>query len=373
MARMDVGIRRYMSRFTAVKLLLTLVLVSMPNILFGTPKHALIAMGEIVVAYFIYIFMGRRLWILGYLISSLATFLVITQEWVRYFSGSYTTKIMLDNLANIKALGPALPRYILIVALVGIISFFPAKFNQYPKIPWRFVFLGLGTVFMWGLFYTGRRTAVTDSVSLVREYQEAAKTTRRLEAAQDNRAKIIRSFEKTSVPGGISLGKEKYNVIVVFAEGTSRRTIEETGAKYPGLMPNLQRFSQETINFTNYFNHTAPTYKGLRGQLNSAFQYYEGYEDAKNAAQIKARTKTPLIGLPQILRNHSYTAKFINPEPKHEQFTPYLQSLGFNSVISDSPKVWSRSGNTTYLSDKNNFRLLMNQAEKLNSRVLESS
>ena len=133
-------------------------------------------------------------------------------------------------------------------------------------------------------------------------------------------------------------------------------------------MPNALKFGQESLNFTNYYNHTAPTYKGLRGQLFSAFQYYEGYEGTKNAAQIKARLNTPLIGIPQILRQNGYASTFINPEPNHKQFTPYLNQLGFDQVVSGKKSQWTGSGSSAFLSDKENFNLLFDEATQMNAQ-----
>src|SRR5690606_16217047 len=52
------------------------------------------------------------------------------------------------------------------------------------------------------------------------------------------------------------------NVIVLFIEGMSARTLEPYGSTYPGLTPNLQALARDTMVADNYYNHTAATYRG---------------------------------------------------------------------------------------------------------------
>src|SRR3546814_14333238 len=61
------------------------------------------------------------------------------------------------------------------------------------------------------------------------------------------------------------------NVIVLFIEGMSARTLEPYGSTYPGLTPNLQALAGDTMVVDNYYNHTAATYRGLQGPMTSGF------------------------------------------------------------------------------------------------------
>ena len=69
-----------------------------------------------------------------------------------------------------------------------------------------------------------------------------------------------------------SLDLRNKNIVVVFAEGFSAQWIGKFN-KYKGLTPNLDRFLEQSVWFDNYYNHTAPTFRGLRGQLTSSYQY----------------------------------------------------------------------------------------------------
>ncbi|WP_338217645.1 LTA synthase family protein [Lacticaseibacillus salsurivasis] len=367
-AAFKVRVAPYCTILTLCKIVISIALVVTPNLFAGTPMHAVLELGELFLVYGGVLVLGKHLRYFSYVLSSLLTLLIVSQEWVHLFSGSFVTKIMLDNVQNLKALGPALPKYITIVVLVVIVSFLPVHFLRYPSPKFRITIIALGGLFGVAVHMTQRTTAIKATWIEYGVYRAAAKTAQKIAENERHKASIIRSFEKSSVSGGIKIDVKHANVIVIFAEGTSHKTIDETAAKYPGLMPNLTKFATQTDNFVNYFNHTAPTYKGVRGQLFSSYQYDEGYWGTKNAKQIAERTDTPLIGVPQILRKRGYYTEFINPEPLHAQFTPYLKTLGFNRVISGEKKTWSRSGSTTYLSDEDNLKLLFNQASNLNKQ-----
>jgi phosphoglycerol transferase MdoB-like AlkP superfamily enzyme len=357
-----------MSLWTLIKFVISALLVIVPNVIGGDPFHAILELIELAVVYFCVLLLGRHLRFVGYVLSSLVSLVIIAQEWVRLFAGNYTSKVMLDNVANLHALGPSLPKYIALVILAVVIAFLPISFKRYPTIRIRLVLLLGSALFFVGVVTTGRQSALTGTYDLFLEYRAAAKTAQRLAAAEQHKQQTMKKFEQHSIASGVNISTKKPNVIVIFAEGTSRKVIEETNDKYPGLMSNVQKFAAESDNFVNYYNHTAATYKGIRGQLFSAFQYYDGFENTSSAKVIAARTKTSMQGIPQILRNNGYTTEFINPEPKHPQFTPYLNQLGFNQVISGNQSQWHGSGQDTYLSDQDNFNLLFNQAKKLNQQ-----
>lgn len=358
----------YMSPLTLIKLIISIILVVLPNVIGKDPFHGVLEILELCIIYFGVLMMGKHLRIISYLLSSLLSLIVIAQEWVRLFAGNYTTKVMLDNVSNLHALGPSLPKYIALVVMVLIVAFLPISFKRYPKPLIRVAMVLLGGLFFVGVVKTARQSALTGTYSLIQEYEAAAKTAQKLAEAEKNKQKTAKSFEKSTVKSGVNISTKNPNVIVIFAEGTSRKVIEETSAKYPGLMSNVQKFGAESDNFVNYYNHTAATYKGIRGQLYSAFQYYDGFENTSSAKVIDKRTETPLIGIPQILRQNGYVTQFINPEPKHPEFVPYLDQLGFNKVISGKSSQWHGSGQDTYLSDQDNFNLLFSQANKLNQQ-----
>lgn len=124
------------------------------------------------------------------------------------------------------------------------------------------------------------------------------------------------------------------NVVVVFTEGMSARLIGAYGGVYPGLTPNIDRLAARSMRVENYFNHTAPTYRGLIGQLSSGYAYADGagdngWERGDNKSSLSAiRRQT----LPRILGRHGYDSYFFSPHVEDRPFTLMLQSLSFDKV-----------------------------------------
>lgn len=360
----SLNILGYLSVVGWVKLGLTVGLILLPNLLLKTPAHLVLELLEFFLLGLGSLVFGRKLRVIGYLFQSLSTLIIVAQEWVRVFGGSYISKIMIDNLANIHALGPALPKYVAMVVVILVIAFLPLSVRHFPKPIFRISLVLLNSLFFTIVAVSGKTTAITSLENLFASYHAAAQTEKLLTTGTKAKKQVLASFEQHQIKSGITIKTKRPNVIVIFAEGTSQTVIDQTATRYPGLMPNVYKFGQETIRFRNYYNHAAATYKGLRGQLYSGYQYRDGYEGTSSAEVIARRTKTALIGLPQILNQHGYQSTFINPEPNHKQFTPYLNQLGFDQVISGDPDTWTGNNEAAFLSDKNNFNLLYQTALK---------
>lgn len=128
---------------------------------------------------------------------------------------------------------------------------------------------------------------------------------------------------------------DRPNVIVVFTEGMSARWMEAYGGSHPGLTPHLDAFAQKSITFTNYYNHTAATFRGLRGQLTSGHQEVDGYyEDGRGFGQRDVSgdvTAISRISLPEILRGHGYRSMFFLSQ--EEYLNKMIATLGFDRTL----------------------------------------
>lgn len=69
---------------------------------------------------------------------------------------------------------------------------------------------------------------------------------------------------------------KKPNVIVIFTEGMSFNVIDSVNNLGLGVTPKLDEIMKKSFFFINYYNHTAATFRGLRGQLTSAYQFKDG-------------------------------------------------------------------------------------------------
>lgn len=127
----------------------------------------------------------------------------------------------------------------------------------------------------------------------------------------------------------------KPNVLVIFTEGMSARWMETYDGAHPGLMPNLDRLASESLVFTNYYNHTAATFRGLRGQLTSGHQQVDGYNkegtgngerDVSGDVNAVAR-----VSLADILRGQGYSSMFFLSQQAF--LNKMIDTLGFDRTL----------------------------------------
>ena len=124
------------------------------------------------------------------------------------------------------------------------------------------------------------------------------------------------------------------NVIVVFTEGISAQLIGAYGSVYRDLTPNIDSLASRSMLTENYFNHTAPTYRGLIGQLSSGYAYADGggdngWEWGDNKSSLSAIQRQTL---PRILGRRGYDSYFFSPHVGDRPFTLMLRSLSFDKV-----------------------------------------
>jgi len=122
------------------------------------------------------------------------------------------------------------------------------------------------------------------------------------------------------------------NIILFFTEGLSARSMSVYGAKLPDITPNLQNFADSSMVVTNYFNHTAATYRGLHGQLCSLYPKYGGnggwYRNYKELGE------THYLSLATLLNKQGYQTIFLDAHRKDKAYVDdMMRELGFQSVL----------------------------------------
>jgi phosphoglycerol transferase MdoB-like AlkP superfamily enzyme len=308
---------------------------------------------------------------LSYAVNSLLCFVFLLQLAFLYYTDDYVSLIILDNINVYNALGTGIATYFISFLILLTISFLPFKFSL--KMIQIKSFLGFTGAFIClslFIYKLDDHNIYSPYLSLGRTVIKVIKTkieTSRYEKIDKD--KILTQFYKNSIPSretliGQNLSRHP-NVIVIFAEGMSAEVLDVFNDLNFNLTPNLNEFYEQALVFKNYYNHTAATFRGLRGQLFSGYQYIGGYyNDGTGFGEMKEtelikQTTTKLISIGDILNDAGYTTLFINPEPSNIQFTNYLKTLGFGEVL---------SGNITdrYLTDSEAFYLLTNTVFKLN-------
>lgn len=249
------------------------------------------------------------------LIKFVLLLLLNIQIFILLFSGTYTTSIMVTNLASIEALSGKAELYLTATVAVLVFSAIPTrKFNLDKKLSRisLLVILAMEVVLL-----NATQLSYSPSYSLFglsRELYALYQAKVRIANMPNYTSKFYKENVEDSVPRPSTLGT-KPNVVLIFAEGLSQNIIDDPR----NIMPNLAKFQKESIDFDNYFNHTFATYRGIQGQL------YSGY-------QLGDQDPNKLVSLQSILKDAGYTTTFINSEPKNKTFTDYLEDFGFDYI-----------------------------------------
>lgn len=281
------------------------------------------------------------------LLNDIVVFLLNAEYTVLYFSGSYVTYVMLENIDSAKDLAGKAAVYIIGAGFCVFFSFLPIGKIPFPRekinrITGIAVLLELCGLTAMGAMYS----PVYEVYSLYRQWNIHQSLYADLEYDVNG---IYDFFYRE----GNSTGNPQYtcnldrpNVILIFTEGLSQNIITDER----NITPNLAALQDSSINFVNYYNHTFATYRGIIGQL------YSGY-------QLDDYDANCLVSLEDILRDQGYWTAIINAEPNNSAFSGYLGSLGFDEVIEDAS---SCSGEVDSLSDKEAYELLFETAVHYN-------
>lgn len=126
------------------------------------------------------------------------------------------------------------------------------------------------------------------------------------------------------------------NIILVYVEGLSSIVLNYKTESYGALMPNIKKLEDKSISFGNYFNHTAATYRGIKGQHFSGYPEIggsiegRGWEQKDNAKILNKYYNKSII---DILNKRGYSSKFYVPLPNQHPFNYLLKNIGYQEVI----------------------------------------
>ena len=164
---------------------------------------------------------------------------------------------------------------------------------------------------------------------------------------------------------------ENKNILVIFSEGFSTRWIYEYSGKYPELTPNLNSFYKRSYVIDNYYNHTAATFRGLRGQIFSLFQKTGGFYanktglGQKDNLKLKFDFNTPI----QALKRNGYKNYFFLSQ--ENKLNGMLKTMQFDQVYGRdalSESVQKKAGRqSANLSDEELFDGVLTTLLKKNS------
>lgn len=157
------------------------------------------------------------------------------------------------------------------------------------------------------------------------------------------------------------------NVILIFSEGVSARTLAPYNQKFADVTKNIHDFSKQSILIENYYNHTAATYRGLHGQLCSIYPKYGGSNVWFYDETIK---NINYFCLTDIFKENNYNSFFLDAHVDNiSGIDELLRHIGFDEVLSATKLsnnfLSSEAAEMeTYLSDAQLYRALTSFLEK---------
>lgn len=106
-------------------------------------------------------------------------------------------------------------------------------------------------------------------------------------------------------------------------------------------MPNTYQFLKDSLNYTNYFNHQAATFRGIRGSLISGFTYRGGTFRRQGFSEISEKDiisiySNTVESVPSILNKFGYKTVFISPHNKQEPLAILMNAVGFSETSSSN-------------------------------------
>ena len=307
--------QKYTYQLMIIKYLFSLISIILAYTTTSSKKYILVGIIELLMIFSISNYLVSKNNKVGQIVNSVLLFIFDVEELVLYFGSSFVNLIMLSNIASIKDLGGKFYLYIpFIIILIGILCI-PIKEVKLKLSNVVTATTSIVLVIVINLLLTTNYSPFYSLVYLYQEYQFQQSMHVSTNASIDD-------FYKSNIESAIDKDSnltEQPNVIVIFTEGLSQSVIDDDR----NLMPNIKAFENESIHFTNYYNHTFATYRGLIGQL------YSGY-------QLENLDTNSLVSLQSILKSNGYATTFINTEPNNADFTNYLNSFSFDQVISSS-------------------------------------
>jgi len=279
-------------------------------------------------------------------------------------TGGYIIPLTLTNLTEFKAVGHEVLYQVVAIIVAYLLLSSPLYFLN-KKIPIKkslisilalvFIFIN-GPFHQFGLVMFQLYKQVTYKPNY--DYPEVAKKFLKFDI-----------FHPTELGGYFEKGTPK-NVIVIFTEGMSSHVIDSENKLGLNVTPNLDSLYSQGLVYENYYNHTAATFRGLRGQLSSAYQYRDGVDSkGEGFFQINGDkvTKTydhRLTSLPEILNDHGYNTYFIAATQSDSNLNTLIRTMPFKKVYGMEDFGWHLNDR---MSDKKIFSALREVVSKQNS------
>ena len=278
----------------------------------------------------------------GYVLNLVLLFVYSAQLYIYYFTGEFISMLMLENVDMTASLGSSMKRYVLtalpFIALLLLPARVPDKLMS-RKLMWGAVVVVYVVAAVFGSnFFLTAVSPFTATVNLVSQAVYSMQD----EVSEEERHSILNHFHRDSIPGANPdlLNAKCPNVILIMTEGLSAEVLDVYNDLEYGLTPNLNKLHSESFVVDNYFNHTAATFRAVRGQLYSGYQFLGGYyNDGTGLGEVSVdslaeKMDVSTISIVDILNENGYNTCYINSEPYSKQIRAYAKSFGVDTVVS---------------------------------------
>jgi hypothetical protein len=313
---------------------------------------------ELLIVHLIAIAIEKKSRIFSYVFKSLLVFIILIEYSVFLISGSFLNNQMVESIPYFYALGSKAKFYLTVIFFLVTISLLPTHRLSQTNFESS---ASLKFLIFYVLIFDIAISPTVSAFSLIGDLVNSHIYISSLK--NEDNGQIYKEFYKSGIHTGSKNYKFKVpqnpNIIILFSEGISAEIIDNYAGREVSITPNLDDFYDKSMVFKNYFNHTSPTFRALRGQLASAHLYNCDYNEIIHSEmkEIQKKTSSRLIFLPTILRNKGYEVSWINNEPNVPQFASLLNTFGFTSLISGN--IYDR-----WYTDKESFDYLFDFVER---------
>lgn len=277
--------------------------------------------------------------VLGNIVNAVVLVLYNVQMLVLYFGSSFITLVMVTNLDSLEDLSGNFGVYAVGLIFLIVFTFLPIRRQKTgAKIDLAALSLFLVLELCFTMYFGNAYSPLYAYFDLGMQQYQVTQQRKKMKSKKDRTKEYFQGDIANLRQKPESL-PEKPNVVYIMTEGLSQSIVEDER----DIMPNVREWEGQSLNFTNYYNHTFATYRGIIGQL------YSGY-------QLENFDENTLVSAQSIFKDLGYHTSFINTEPKNSQFTAYLEGMRFDEVIGDPGK--KHHGEINSLSDKEAYETL---------------
>jgi lipoteichoic acid synthase len=338
-----------------------------------------ISLWFLIASYIVSLVKSRLVW---FGLSCLLLVPIMIQIQSFHMSGELLTIMALDNADSAKAIDVNW-RQIAPFALLGLCLLLSAAPS--PRYMWKPPSYCLAVCF---LFFAGlavqnaRNNQIVNSldlpiVSFVKTLSAAEFESGRVMLNEEDREALELEYRKDIVYSPnpafnemLAAVPERPNFLVLFVEGFSARMMGAYGGKRPDLMPNADKFYAESLLFKNYFNHTAATFRGLRGQLTSSFigvreDGEEGLAFVEKDELTDHSFRGRVVSVPEILADNGYFTAFVTPHDREMNLNTFVKDIGFETVVNGSDIATIQGHDQVPVGDRNLLAFLPEMTAKL--------